>query len=232
MTTHYRNHSRGSRPPEQSSVIHVPLSAPVCINVYTHGGKRALDVAIVVLAAPLVLLVVGILALLVALDGGQPFYTQDRVGRNRRHYKIWKLRSMVAGADEKLEGFLACNPEARAEWNKTQKLKSDPRITSFGLFLRRSSLDELPQLWNVLRGDMSLVGPRPMMPAQMALYPGSAYYDLRPGITGSWQVSARNESSFEDRAKFDTAYGKNVTLAQDARILFATVEVVLKGTGH
>ena len=232
MTVDYRNQSSGKQPAEPLARALQATHAPAWSNFYIHGGKRALDVCIVVLAAPLVLLFVSILVLLVARDGGQPFYTQDRVGRNGRIYKMWKLRSMVAGADEKLEEHLARDPAARAEWDKTQKLKSDPRVTAFGRFLRRSSMDELPQLWNVLLGDMSLVGPRPMMPPQMALYPGSAYYDLRPGITGSWQVSARNDSSFEDRVKFDFAYGKNVTLAEDTRILMATVEVVLKGTGH
>jgi lipopolysaccharide/colanic/teichoic acid biosynthesis glycosyltransferase len=139
---------------------------------------------------------------------------------------------MVHDADARREDHLAQHPAARAGWNRTQKLRNDPRITPIGRVLRKSSLDELPQLWNVLKGEMSLVGPRPMMPSQAGLYPGTAYYALRPGITGSWQVSARNESSFADRARFDADYDQRISLATDLLILLATVRVVLRGTGH
>ena len=113
-----------------------------------------------------------------------------------------------------------------------QKLKNDPRITPLGRFLRRTSLDELPQLWNVLMGDMSIVGPRPMMCNQRALYPGTEYYVMRPGITGFWQTSARNESSFHERAGFDQAYYRAVSLRTDLAIIWRTFSVVLRGTGH
>ncbi len=199
---------------------------------YRYGVKRLLDIVIVVLAAPPMLLVIGVLALVLALGGANPFYSQNRIGRNGRIFRMWKLRSMVVNADGKLEAYLAENPAARAEWDRTQKLKSDPRITRFGRILRKSSLDELPQLWNVLRGEMSLVGPRPMMVSQQALYPGEAYYRLRPGITGSWQVSKRNESSFADRAKFDLDYDRNLSLWADMKLMAATVRVVLRATGH
>jgi exopolysaccharide production protein ExoY len=118
------------------------------------------------------------------------------------------------------------------EWDVTQKLKHDPRVTRFGQVLRRSSLDELPQLWNVLIGDMSLIGPRPMMTSQVALYPGKAYYSLRPGITGHWQTAGRNSTSFEARADYDTAYERDLCLGNDLRILMRTVTVVLKATGY
>ena len=121
---------------------------------------------------------------------------------------------------------------ARAEWDASQKLRDDPRITRVGRILRRTSLDELPQLWNVLRGDMSLVGPRPMMPSQRSLYPGRAYFALRPGLTGLWQVSKRNEASFAERASFDDDYYRRLSFALDARVLVATVRVVLRATGH
>ena len=111
-----------------------------------------------------------------------------------------------------LEHYLQRNPKARIEWEKNQKLVDDPRVTRMGKFIRKSSLDELPQLWNVLRGDMSLVGPRPMLPEQQHLYPGTDYYTLRPGITGRWQVTSRNESSFSDRAAFDKIYNSDLTL--------------------
>ena len=201
-------------------------------GIYRSGLKRVFDLAVVLLALPLILLTVGLFALLVARDGGNPFYTQSRVGRNGRIYRMWKLRSMVVGADAKLEDHLAANPNAREEWDSTQKLKSDPRITRFGRILRKSSMDELPQLWNVFIGDMSLVGPRPMMPSQQELYPGLAYYRLRPGITGPWQVSKRNESSFADRAHFDQDYDRTVSLFTDLGLLIRTVRVVLRATGY
>jgi exopolysaccharide production protein ExoY len=201
-------------------------------GIYRAGLKQVLDIAVICLAAPIILLTVAILALCVAADGGNPFYSQDRVGRNRRVYRMWKLRTMVVDADEKLAAHLASDPVARLEWDTTQKLKCDPRITRFGRLLRKCSLDELPQLWNVLIGDMSLVGPRPMMTSQQDLYPGTAYYRLRPGITGPWQVSRRNESSFAERAHFDNDYDRTVSLATDLRLLGATVGVVLRATGY
>lgn len=198
---------------------------------YEAAFKRALDVVAVVLSAPFVLPLVGAMALAVRRDGGPAFYSQDRVGRGGRTFRLWKLRSMVPDADDVLEDHLRRDPAARAEWDRTQKLRKDPRITPLGHFLRRSSLDELPQLWNVLRGDMSLVGPRPMMTNQRPLYPGSAYYRLRPGLTGPWQVAERSATSFAARADFDTAYERDLSLATDLRLLVRTVGVVLKGTG-
>lgn len=216
------------------------VSEPVSMSVQDQGkaglyvsvGKRLMDVALVLLAAPIIVMIVAILAMLVAFDGGRPFYSQKRVGRNGRIYRMWKLRTMVRDADAFLESYLSENPRARAEWDSTQKLKSDPRVTGFGHFLRRSSLDELPQLWNVLVGHMSLVGPRPMMVAQQSLYPGKDYYALRPGITGPWQVSARNETTFADRAGFDAGYRRDLSFATDVRLIAATFRVVLRATGH
>ncbi|PIL21960.1 hypothetical protein P775_01855 [Puniceibacterium antarcticum] len=144
---------------------------------------------------------------------------------------MWKLRSMVHDADSQLEAHLAADPLARAEWDRSQKLRHDPRITRIGRLIRKTSLDELPQLWNVFSGDMSLVGPRPMMPEQRKMYPGTAYYELRPGITGLWQVSVRNESSFAERAVFDTDYLHRVSIKTDILVLLRTVRVVFHGTG-
>lgn len=201
-------------------------------GMYRGIFKRLMDITLVIIAAPIVALVVGLLAVCIAFDGANPFYSQSRVGYSGRIYKMWKLRSMVVDADEQLETYLASDSAARSEWDSTQKLKVDPRITRFGRILRKSSLDELPQLWNVLKGDMSLVGPRPMMPCQRAIYPGSAYYRLRPGITGPWQVSRRNESTFADRARFDTDYDRNLSLSGDIGLLVGTVRVVVRGTGY
>ncbi|WP_322868013.1 sugar transferase [Aquicoccus sp. G2-2] len=200
--------------------------------VYRRFLKRLLDIAIVlIVAVPVVALLVPLMAI-IALDGRSPIYVQRRLGRNGRVFRMFKLRSMVPGADQILEAHLARNPQARVEWNRNQKLKSDPRITLFGAFIRKSSLDELPQLFNVLIGDMALVGPRPMMVEQRPLYPGAAYFEMRPGITGFWQVSERNESSFAQRAQYDTEYYRHMSLWTDLRVLAQTVRVVLRGTGY
>ena len=201
-------------------------------GLYRYGPKRAFDATIICMAAPFIVMTIALLALALMLEGGNPFYTQTRVGLNGKFFRMWKFRTMVVGADAKLEAYLADNPKARKEWDTTQKLKRDPRITRIGRTLRKTSLDELPQLWNVLIGDMSLVGPRPMMPSQQNLYPGSAYYRLRPGITGSWQVSKRNESSFAERADYDQDYFIMLSLSNDVRILIKTVRVVVRGTGY
>lgn len=201
-------------------------------GLYRNLCKRALDVLLVVMVLPMVLPLVAMLAILIARDGHSPFYLQERVGRGGRVFKLWKLRTMVPDAKARLEEHLAKDDVARQEWDAYQKLTCDPRITSVGHFLRKSSLDEVPQLWNVLKGDMSLVGPRPMMTEQRALYPGRAYFKLRPGLTGLWQVSDRNESTFAQRAEFDAAYERKVTLWTDVKVMVATIGVVLRGTGH
>jgi exopolysaccharide production protein ExoY len=198
---------------------------------YRSVGKRLIDVIIVLLAAPLVIAIVLALGAFIAKDGHNPFYSQKRVGFGGRIFTMWKLRTMVPQAEARLEACLAADPMARAEWDATQKLKNDPRITRVGQVLRRASIDELPQLWNVLIGDMSLVGPRPMMPEQQEMYPGQAYFALRPGVTGPWQVSDRNMSSFAARADFDDAYENQLSLPKDVAILYATVRVVINCTG-
>lgn len=199
---------------------------------YRNGLKRVLDVGAVLLSAPVIVPVIAAVALAVALEGGKPFYYQPRVGKDGKTFRMWKFRSMVRDADSKLEGYLAANPEARAEWDSTQKLKNDPRITRVGQFIRRSSLDELPQLWNVLTGDMSLVGPRPMMLSQRVMYPGQGYYRLRPGITGYWQTAGRNRTTFEARAEYDDAYDADLSFACDMKVLGRTVNTVLNCTGY
>ena len=200
-------------------------------SYYRDTGKRIFDVALVMVAALPVLVILVILGVVIALDGKSPFYVQSRVGRNGRIFRMVKLRSMVFDADARLRAFLDYNPQARAIWDRDQKLQDDPRVTVIGRFIRKTSLDELPQLWNVLIGDMSLVGPRPMMVNQQELYPGTAYYALRPGITGFWQISVRNGSSFAARAGFDSAYLRKLSLKTDVAVLFRTVGAVLRGSG-
>lgn len=193
-------------------------------------AKRAFDVAVVLMFAPLVLCLIGILAALVRLDGGPAFYRQPRVGVAGRTFMLWKLRTMVPDAERKLEEQLQ-DPQARLEWDQTQKLKSDRRITGIGYYLRKFSLDELPQLINVFVGDMSLVGPRPFLPQQRPLYDGAAYYRMRPGLTGLWQIGKRNESTFAERAVIDTDYFRTMSFLTDMWILSRTPLVVVKGTG-
>ena len=230
MTVHYQLPSHPL--PLTAVTVVEPQTRPASPAFYRNGFKRVLDTMIILLSLPFVLPVILLLALLAMYDGGGPFYRQLRVGRGGRLYTMWKLRTMVVDAEIKLEAHLDATPSARSEWDTTQKLKADPRITRIGRILRKSSLDELPQLWNVLRGDMSLVGPRPMMPEQIPLYSGEAYYTLRPGITGSWQVSERNDSSFADRAHHDTRYDRILSLPTDLRLLIATIRVVVRGTGY
>ncbi|MFW8635516.1 sugar transferase [Cribrihabitans pelagius] len=200
---------------------------------YCAGGKRMFDLLLVLLSLPLALPLILVCAAALWLEGGRPFYTQQRLGRGGRVFRILKLRTMVRDADTQLQAWLDRDPALRAEWDSTQKLKNDPRITPVGRLLRVTSLDELPQLWNVVTGEMSLVGPRPMMPCQLPLYGDArAYLALQPGITGLWQVSARNESSFASRAWADAEYRRGLSLGGDLALIGRTFGVVLKGTGY
>ncbi|WP_127104545.1 sugar transferase [Pararhodobacter zhoushanensis] len=200
---------------------------------YAVYGKRVLDVVLasiaLILSAPLLVL----LAAALWLESGNPFYTQERLGLNGQRFRMFKLRTMVPGAAQRLNEFLDRDPALRVEWELTQKLKRDPRITPIGRLLRKTSMDELPQIFNVLRGDMSLVGPRPMLPEQMPLYLNPpAYLGLRPGITGLWQVTARNEESFDLRAIIDLRYAQRLSFMGDLRIIGATFGSVLFATGY
>lgn len=200
-------------------------------HLYRRGVKRALDIGLILLALPLLLPLGLICALLAARDGGPVFYAQMRVGEGGTPFRLWKFRTMVGDADAALAAHLAQNPAARSEWAFKHKLTDDPRITPWGTFLRRTSLDELPQLLNVLRGEMSLVGPRPITVEEEAEYTGSAYRNLRPGLTGPWQVSARNQTGFQARASYDDAYGRQLSLITDLVLLVKTCGVVLRRTG-
>jgi Undecaprenyl-phosphate galactose phosphotransferase WbaP len=192
--------------------------------------KRSFD--IIVAGAALLCLAVpfAILALFVKRDGGPAFFVQKRVGMNGTLFNCYKFRSMKIDAEEALKTYLAQNPDANDEWNKFQKLKIDPRITAFGDFIRRTSIDELPQLINVIKGDMSLVGPRPIMQGQEALYEDdfSYYSSVRPGITGPWQVSGRNQLTFKQRVALEAWYARNWSPWMDIVILLKTIPVLLK----
>lgn len=198
------------------------------------AAKRALDIlgaGLLLLAAlPAFLLI----AALVKLDGGKAFYAHPRIGRGGRVFGCLKFRSMVMNSDRRLAELLATDPMARAEWDATRKLRNDPRVTPIGRFLRASSLDELPQLINVLRGEMSLVGPRPVQEAELVAYYGACathYVSVRPGITGPWQVSGRNDVSYAQRVAMDVAYATRPSLLNDLRILLRTPMAVLARRG-
>lgn len=165
----------------------------------------------------------------ISKDGGSAVYGHTRVGMKGRTFKCYKFRSMVNNSQEVLEHLLATDPVAKAEWEKDFKLKNDPRITPIGHFIRKTSIDELPQLWNVLKGDMSFVGPRPVTEVELQRYRQYVRYYLavRPGITGLWQVSGRNDTTYNERIRLDTKYVISWTLLKDIQILFKTVLVVL-----
>ena len=172
-------------------------------------------------------------ALLIVRDGGPAIFAHQRIGANGRRFGCLKFRTMVVDAAAVLELSLARDPALAAEWASTRKLRHDPRVTPIGRVLRRTSLDELPQLLNVLRGDMSLVGPRPIVADEIPRYERDIdyYYDTRPGLTGLWQVSGRSETTFQQRVRLDSAYVRNWTIWHELTILVKTVTVVLGRRG-
>ncbi len=196
--------------------------------------KRAFDLILVALIGPLALVPGLLIALAIVIDSRGPvFFAHRRVGRARRTFRLWKFRSMVGDADALLERYLRQHPERASEWERTHKLKDDPRVTRVGRFLRKTSLDELPQLWNVLRGDMSMVGPRPIVAAEVAKY-GPAfglYSQVLPGLTGLWQVSGRNDTQYSRRVELDCHYIRNWSASRDLGILLKTAGVIARGRG-
>ena len=195
--------------------------------------KLVFDLAAVTAGLVVLAPVLLALAVLVRLDGGKVLFGHTRIGLNGRRFPCLKFRSMVVDSEAALRTLLSTNPEAAAEWAQTHKLTNDPRITKVGRILRTTSLDELPQLFNVLRLEMSLVGPRPIVDAEIARYGDDIayYYETRPGLTGLWQVSGRTGTSYVQRVQLDTWYVKNWTLWHDIAILAKTVPAVLKRQG-
>ena len=196
--------------------------------------KRVMDVTLVLLSLPVLLPVLAALAVIVRMNSRGPiFYCSSRWGLNGREFKAWKFRSMVTDADRVLKQHLDSNPELREEWNRDLKLKNDPRITSVGRFLRSSSLDELPQLWNVFIGDMSLVGPRPILGDEISRYGDvyDLYKSVVPGITGLWQISGRNNTTYEERLAYVSYYVRQWSPWMDIYILIRTVVTVLSREG-
>ncbi len=203
---------------------------------YAPGGalKRVLDIAIattgVAVLWPLMLMV----ALAIRYtDPGPAIFGHERIGLNGRRFKCLKFRSMIINSDTALRELLERDPAAAAEWAQSQKLKNDPRVTKLGKMLRETSLDELPQLWNVLKGDMSIVGPRPIVSAEVRRYGNHfpAYAATKPGITGLWQVTGRSDCTYEERVSLDVAYVENWSLLRDVWIIARTVIVVFGRKG-
>lgn len=203
-------------------------------SLYALGGKRVFDLTLCVILIPILMPFLALIALVLWVSGGQPFYRQVRIGRDGEEFRMIKFRSMVPNAAEALSQLCKADPKIKAEWTRFQKLSNDPRITWLGNILRKTSADELPQIFNVLRGEMSFVGPRPFMVDQQDMYRaagGRGYYDLRPGITGEWQVNGRSKTAFVDRVRFDNSYGETLSMTRDFQLLVKTAAVVIKATG-
>lgn len=195
---------------------------------------RIFDITLIILAFPYILFFFLVIFIAIVLDSkGGAFYRQTRIGKNGRKFEALKFRTMVLNADRILEQYLEKSPELKAEWQATHKLKQDPRVTRVGSILRKLSLDEMPQFWNILVGDMSLVGPRPIVEEEIEKYGKcfELYKQARPGLTGLWQVSGRSDTSYEYRVELDEYYLLNRSFKLDIQILLKTVSVVIGRKG-
>jgi Undecaprenyl-phosphate galactose phosphotransferase WbaP len=196
--------------------------------------KRLMDMMLVIFGGILSLPLIGLIALLIRLESpGKSFYCQKRVGRDNKEFRVWKFRTMVLDAEQILERCLCESPDLREEWEASHKLKNDPRITHVGAILRRTSLDELPQLWNVFIGEMSLVGPRPIVKEEIKNYQETfrLYTQVLPGMTGLWQVSGRSDTTYDSRVRLDEYYIRRWSIWMDIYVLIRTFWVVVKRSG-
>jgi Undecaprenyl-phosphate galactose phosphotransferase WbaP len=201
---------------------------------YEQSIKRGLDISLIILASPFLVALFSFLAVLIRLDSpGPAMYRQTRFGKGGKPFSIWKFRTMVKNADEMMDHYLEKHPELANEWKQSHKLKKDPRVTRVGRFLRRFSLDEFPQILNILPGEMSLVGPRPIVEDEIPQY-GMSYHlfkRVKPGLTGFWQISGRNDTTYERRVDLDLYYINNWSIWFDIYILAKTFAAVLLGKG-
>ena len=197
--------------------------------------KRLFDIVFSVFAIIITLPITIPIAIIIKLtDGGSIIYGHERVGKDGKKFKMLKFRSMCMNADKKLKEILKNDSKAKEEWEKTFKLKNDPRITPIGKFLRKTSLDELPQFINVLKGDMSVVGPRPVVEEELKKYykdKAELYKSVKPGVTGYWQVEGRSDTDYEERIKMDEYYIKNRSFLMDLKIILKTIKVMITGKG-
>jgi lipopolysaccharide/colanic/teichoic acid biosynthesis glycosyltransferase len=220
-----------SQAPDRS--IHPVVIGPQRLFRY-RVIKRLLDIALVLLASPLLLLLTLIIAAAIRIGSPGPiFFSHRRIRRHGTFFTMWKFRTMSLNSSEVLEAYLTAHPEARSEWQRFHKLREDPRVTPIGRFLRRTSLDELPQFWNVFVGSMSLVGPRPIVAAEVEQYGEhfSAYCMVKPGITGLWQISGRSGVGYQERVQFDREYSLHWSLLRDGLILIKTLPCVIQQDG-
>lgn len=201
---------------------------------YELWGKRTLDLAFALVLLPILLPVIALLWLVVRSGGSRGFFGHRRVGRNGKIFSCYKIQTMVADAEGRLTAYLESNPQAAQEWADTQKLTNDPRITKVGKFLRKTSLDELPQIWNVLAGDMSFVGPRPVTAVEIERYGvhRDTYLELKPGITGVWQVEGRSSGDYFERVQMDRKYAATIGIFSDILLIAKTVTVMIQPTGR
>lgn len=201
---------------------------------WNRGIKRFMDLSIVFLGGLVILPFLLLIAVLIKLTSRGPvLYKHKRLGKNGKYFYAYKFRSMVIDAQERLAKILETNPEAKEEWDRNHKLQNDPRITSIGKIIRRASIDEFPQLLNIIKGEMSLVGPRPIVDAEVEKY-GEDYdrvFSIMPGLTGLWQVSGRSDTNYEERVAYDTYYLQSWSVWLDLWIIFKTFSAVLKGKG-
>lgn len=220
----------------QSQEVGVNVSGGAVEHVgrfYPSYGKRIFDFSLAAMLLPILAPVILVLWCLARRDGGPGFFGHSRVGKDGKVFKCWKIRTMVPDAQKRLSEFLKSNPEAAKEWEADHKLTNDPRVTRIGGFLRKTSLDELPQIWNVLMGQMSFVGPRPIVRVELMKY-GShrrSLLSMTPGITGLWQVSGRNDVTYAERVAMDLEYMENIAFLSDAKVIFQTGMSVISGTG-
>ncbi|WP_240482178.1 sugar transferase [Ruegeria marisrubri] len=202
-------------------------------DFYARAGKRLLDLGLSLLLLPVLLPVIALSWAATKAQGGPGFYAHSRIGQHGRVFRCYKIRTMLPDSERILHEHLRANPQAAEEWALNRKLRHDPRVTRLGRFLRRTSLDELPQILNVLRGEMSLVGPRPITAEELDYYaPAPAtYLDQRPGVTGPWQVHGRLDGCYSTRVRLDRAYRRDMSLAVDLDLIWRTALTLVRPTG-
>lgn len=218
----------------QKTATHWNDAAQIGALGYVSGPvKRAMDIIFVALSLPLLVPLIIMLWLLVRCDGGPGFFGHRRIGANGQPFTCWKIRTMVPDAERQLTTWLKNRPQAAREWRQTYKLRHDPRVTRVGLFLRKTGLDELPQILNVLKGDMSLVGPRPVVADELRKYAAQrwVYHACRPGLTGLWQVTGRGAVSYADRVAMDRHYLAKASVWFDLYLLIGTAKTVVLARG-
>ncbi len=219
---------------KDTALPHFDLAIKAPEGAYHLFGKRVLDLSLVLLGLPVLIPVAAALVLGLLMSGSKPFFAHNRVGLDGRTFRCWKFRTMVPDAEAQLQKVLENDPVAANEWQIRQKISNDPRVTRLGRILRATGLDELPQIWNVVRGDMSLVGPRPVTATEVSLMGplGHAYQNVRPGITGHWQVHGRGLVTTQERIHMEIDYMRTLSIARDLKLIFLTFGAIIARPGE